>query len=221
MQKTEKNFCNKCRQFTNHSFLHKEERSETEEIDYNYVINSFDGYDLLSCLGCEHVHLRHTQKYSENNGEEHITQSRYPALMARSKPRWVGLVFDSPFWTGDTYIEKTLEEIYIALSNKCPQLAGMGIRALLEFIMIDKVKDQGGFQKNLDAFCSSGHITLAQKQRLSDVLEVGHATMHRQYIPNMSDLNTSLDIVELLIENIYVHEGKAESMRKRIPPRSK
>jgi hypothetical protein len=36
-----------------------------------------------------------------------------------------------------------LEEIYIATQNNLPRLAIMGIRALLEHIMIDKVTDQG------------------------------------------------------------------------------
>ncbi|SHL40013.1 hypothetical protein SAMN05216428_102279 [Nitrosospira sp. Nsp11] len=45
----------------------------------------------------------------------------------------------------DKFVEEFLNEIYVALQNNLPRLATMGVRALLEKIMISKVGDQGTF----------------------------------------------------------------------------
>lgn len=95
----------------------------------------------------------------------------------------------------------------------------MGIRALLEFVMTDKVKGGGRtFKEKLKALHEGGHVTISQRDRLADVLEVGHAAMHRQYNPNEDDLHTCLDIVETVIADLYVHSIATAKLRKKVPP---
>jgi hypothetical protein len=43
--------------------------------------------------------------------------------------------------------------------------------------------------------------------------------MHRGYKPNVTDLNTALDIAEGIISAIYVHTGKAKDVASRVPAR--
>jgi len=45
-----------------------------------------------------------------------------------------------------------LAEVYTAFQANARRLATMGVRAVLEAVMIDKVRDNGSFAKNLDAF---------------------------------------------------------------------
>jgi hypothetical protein len=95
----------------------------------------------------------------------------------------------------------------------------MGIRALIENIMIQKVRDQGSFAKNLEALGADGLISLSQEDILKAVLEAGHATIHRSYSPTTEDLHTCMDIAESIVESIYIHPTKASKLKDKIPPR--
>ena len=56
---------------------------------------------------------------------------------------------------GDLFLE-----IYQAVCGGQLRLAVMGVRALIEQVMIHKVGDNGSFVKNLDAFQKAGYISL-------------------------------------------------------------
>ena len=99
-------------------------------------------------------------------------------------------------------------------------MAVMGVRALLEHIMIEKVGDQGSIGGNVKAFLAAGFVADANKGTFEkQVMEAGHAAMHRNYRPHMADLNILLDIVEALIASIYVHPHRTEALAKGIPAR--
>lgn len=117
------------------------------------------------------------------------------------------------------YITGLLHEIYVALQNDSKRLAAMGVRALIEHIMIDKIEDQGSFRKNVAKFHEKGFISLVQKKILLTILEAGHAAIHRSYNPSEEDLTTLIDVAESVIESIYVNDYNAKNLEKRIPPR--
>ena len=87
-----------------------------------------------------------------------------------------------------SFIPRLMREIYTALHGDCLSLAAMGVRALLESVMIHRVTDDGTFQKNLCDFERQGHITLNQRGVLGATLEAGHASIHRDYAPSHDDL---------------------------------
>jgi hypothetical protein len=116
-------------------------------------------------------------------------------------------------------LSELLEEIYLALWGKHYRLALMGIRALLEAAMIRKVGDLGSFSKNLDAFVQDGFISRVQREHLIVVLEAGHASTHRMYKPNESELNTLLEIAESVLEAVYIHGTAAKKLAGRVPAR--
>ena len=95
----------------------------------------------------------------------------------------------------------------------------MGIRALLEHIMVSKIGDQKSFVKNLKEFQSQGYISKIQKEALEHILEVGHAAMHRSYSPSHAELVVALDIAENLIETIYINDEKSKQIDCNVPKR--
>jgi Domain of unknown function (DUF4145) len=95
----------------------------------------------------------------------------------------------------------------------------MGIRALLEQIMISKCGDRGSFTKNLEQFQAAGFISPMQHQRLETILEAGHATIHRSFRPSTDDLITLIVIAESIVEVVYIHGPKVEQLNKRLPAR--
>jgi hypothetical protein len=115
--------------------------------------------------------------------------------------------------------ENLLEEIYTATQNNLPRLALMGVRALLEQVMILKVGDHGVFRENLKKFQEVGYASTIQFDALDRILDAGHAVIHRMYAPEQSDLDTALDVMEGILAAIYVHDRKVQDLE--IPERFK
>lgn len=177
---------------------------------------------MLKCSGCGAIKLRHSEWFSEYTDEHGNCVPRiryYPSAIFRSHPKW--------FWNfalevslNDGNPHDLLAEVYVALQNDQRALAAMGIRALLENVMIEKVGDQGTFYANLKKFETEGFVSRIQRKRLETIFEAGHAAMHRLYKPSKEDLITLVDIAESIVESIYIHGSKVERLMESIPPRA-
>lgn len=216
-------YCNKCGGERHHEVLHHETVNWEEVVDDRYHLDGVNTYDLVKCCGCDSVALRHQSWFSEDTDEQgrpNVRTNFYPPESYRSEPKWL----NDLFWTlplDNNFVGEFIEEIYVALRNKSLRLAVMGIRALLEQVMIDKVGDHGTFKGNLNAFEANGLISRSQRAVLEPVLEAGHATMHRAFKPTTSDVGRLMDIAESIIESIYINEHRASELAKRVPRRAK
>ena len=217
-----KSHCNTCTGSRNHVVLGKDDSRWSEEVGTNpHFIEGGDDFELLKCAGCGDVHLRHRSWFSEDmtpDGDVITRTKQYPPKINRPAPRWAKetdwlLLFDSP-------VKDLFDEVYRALGVQATRLAAMGIRALLETAMIEKVGDAGTFASNLLALETKGFISTTQRKQLEPVIEAGHATTHRNYSPSEEDVHILLDIAENVIETLYVSPGRATSMQGRIPPRA-
>jgi hypothetical protein len=112
-------------------------------------------------------------------------------------------------------------EVYRALQNDAPTLAAMGIRAIIEALMVEHVGDQGTFKKNLEAFCEKGFISKVQLSTLDAALEIGHASIHRGFTPSVWHLELALDIAEALLQQLYFLTKDARYALKSIPRRKR
>ena len=169
---------------------------------------------MLKCGGCDSVILRHTSCFSE---DDEARVSYYPPSMFRNIPHWVNEMSRK----NARYARRLLTEIYIGVQNDLKMIAAMGIRALMEYVMVDSVGDQGTFSKNLSEFEKRGFISGKQREILEVVLEAGHATIHRAYQPSDEDLTTCIDIAESVLQSVYVHPEKASDLKERVPKRAK
>ena len=205
--------CNSCGGERNHDVLHSEETEWND--DDGYPTWGSDEYQTLRCRGCEEIKLRHTSVFSEH---DEPTVYYFPPSIFRKLPKWL----ENMYLMGsaeESSVAGLLIEIYIAVQNNLPSLAIMGIRSLLEQIMIGKVGDKGTFFNNLNAFSSEGFISVRQKENLTTILEAGHAVTHRNYRPQEGDVLTVLDITEHIIESLYLHPPKVSVLKNRVPPR--
>jgi len=223
--------CNACagerKQFVVHYY--KTKWKEDVSDDPPAFIYGEDSYELLQCAGCDAVMLRHTSVHSEHRDDEGEIQpaiTYYPPPTFRRPPTWlhavmVGGTEDFALIWMPEFISRLVREIYTALHGDCLRLAAMGVRALLESVMIDRVKDQGSFHANLAEFQKKEYISPHQKTILDSTLELGHASIHRGYAPSREDVTQALDITETLIQTIYVSHEQALALKKKIPSRHK
>jgi hypothetical protein len=214
-----KNFkahCNRCGGETNHLSLKLVEDSWGEEVGEGYSIYGANTHNLLKCAGCGEIKLRVNSWFSEDTdveGAPIVKETFYPPATSRPKPRWFYLL-DSQW-----HITKLFDEVYTATYNGAKSLASMGLRAVIEAVMIDKVGDNKPFAKNLEQFQNQGYVSTIQKNSLLAALELGHASIHRGYEPTDDQLDTAIDIVEGLVHQLYLLSNNAEAAKMKIPKR--
>ncbi len=187
-----------------------------QKLNDRFELFGSNDYELLQCMGCNDVKLELSDWFSEitdEHGNPKINRTVYPPTISRVKPKWLD------YLDSEWHITKLIEECYAATYNNAPTLAAMGIRAIIEAVMIDKVTDQGSFVKNLQEFFSQGFISKIQKDSLESALEIGHATIHRGHIASEAELETAFDITEGLLNDLYVSPSKAKALRTNLPKR--
>lgn len=206
--------CNRCGPKTNHIVLFEERTSWSHE---EYPIWGSDRYELLKCAGCDSIKLRHTTIFSEDD-PEHPEVKYFPPASFRAEPDWLSELAHAKDKEGRA-IQQLLKEVYSAVHNDLRGLAAMGVRALLEHVMVSAGGDQGTFVKNLQAFEVNGHVSKTQRNRLETILEAGHASIHRGFTPSTADVKTLVDIAESIVVSVFIHGEKVDSLKKRIPKR--
>lgn len=218
--KFRKSHCNGCGGERNHVLLAEHRRDWEQEVTEYATVSGDDTYELLECCGCEAVHVRRKSRCSEDWEPDtgmNVRVSYFPPKLDRHEPRWTKdmawvLMFDDA-------VKALLEEVYRALGVKALRLAVIGIRALIETVMVTKLEDKGSFAGNLKALYEGGFISKLQHDHLETVLEAGHAAMHRQFNPTEDDVHALLDITENLVEALYISPNRVKAMDGKVPPR--
>jgi hypothetical protein len=158
--------------------------------------------------------------FSTDYVRERTRTRYYPSPVTRKPPPWSEQLSLGFIGGGkEKHLGELFDEIYEAVRGGQYRLAAMGIRALVEQMMISKVGDHGSFENNMNAFCERGYISPVQRDAMNDILEAGHAVIHRFFRPNEQELSTALDITEGIFAAIYVHGEAAADVAARIPPR--
>lgn len=215
--------CSKCHTQTKHKVLHSVATKHPTD-DGN---GDVELHELIQCAGCDTISMRHRWLgEADPDGPPKPEDEFYPSPIARKQPSGL-FSWSLPFalWPDETnktqvFLSELFDEIYRAVNGGQHRLATMGIRSLLETIMVANVGDHGSFVKNLEAFRDKGFISLWQYDAMKTVLDTGHAVTHRLFRPSKSHLNIALDIAEGIFAAIYVHSKQTEQLGDAIPQRS-
>src|SRR5260370_10816818 len=201
--------CSSCVRKTKHEVVFEKSQQDEETLDT---------YVLMSCGGWSTGSMGLQRRWIEDGSVDH---RYYPSPVSRKMPSWMFL------WSiglgrnrGDAAIGAVLMEVFQAVDGGQYRLAAMGIRALLEQVMIQKVGDLPTFDQKLDEFQKQGYISAIQRDAMRATLDVGDAAMHRAFLPTEQDLTLALDIVEGILAPIYDHRTEAERMADKVPPRT-
>ena len=210
--------CNNCLGDRNHQILFAD---RNEWSDDDSPAHGAITWALVKCLGCDDVRLRHQHWFSEEMEADGIPityTNFYPPSVTRQKPIWQRRFL--PFSSKLFELNSLSDEIYGALGVGAYRLATMGIRGLVEKIMIDSVSDKGSFEKNISAFFAEGFVAPKQQDAFKNILiEAGHAAMHRNFKPDADAVNALLDMVEGIMRSIYYEPMLAKEVSKKIPRR--
>ena len=98
-------------------------------------------------------------------------------------------------WSLWQYSKALIWEIDRAISNELEAVPAIGLRALLETIMVEKIGDSGAFVKNVERSTDEGYVKPKMAEALSPVLGAGNASAHRAYLPGREELITCIEVV--------------------------
>jgi hypothetical protein len=229
--------CNTCLRRTWHDVLatHDQPAWEAEDESEYEVISPWQSqkfyvqawvhtYLILRCRGCDAVSFQRVAKpdlvhegriteAQEEAIEEATVRESYPPAVARGRPQWIDRLPDS--------IRSLLGEVYVATAADARSVAAMGLRAIIDCVCTDKVGDAGGFKDKLKALVDGEFTSSRERDILVAALETAHAAAHRAHRPSTDELSRLLDIVEHLLQSMYVLPGVAEELKKTAPKRQK
>lgn len=215
-----KSFCSTCSIPTNQKVLHQEMVACSDETGWWDDTN----YQIIQCMGCDTISFRklyNDVSMQQHYDEDSTTQELFPKRGAHS--RQMRAYRNVPIDIKKVYLETI--EVY---NNNLNLLCGVGIRAILEGICIDKSIKEGtiissagkqskskGLDGKIYGLAANGYLTSINAEVLHELRFLGNSAVHELTIPSVEDLSIAIDIIELVIDNIYELGHKAKRLMEK------
>jgi hypothetical protein len=180
----------------------------------NDDIQGVSNYEIIRCSGCDSISFRFTSSNSEDfhqddegNYIHDETEEIYPSrLMGRTALE-------------DTYslppkVRSIYRETHAALCAKLPILAAVGIRALIESVCSEESAKGRNLEKKIDDLIQKEVLTKRNAIVLHKTRILGNMSAHEIESASDSELDVAFDIVENLLETVYIIPKKAEWLNR-------
>ena len=212
-------FCNKCHIVTKHHIIFDvQERGQ----EYEDGISWIDDYQIIKCDNCKTISFRKDGWFSEyqdyDNDGSYEELYPYSEEKTRKEKKYKKL----PFLITGIY-----NEVIIAYNNKLKILSSVGIRSILDGICRDKkinsgiVLDKNGKEHrktNLEGkiygLLQNQLINKTQSDALHELRFIGNSAIHELDEPPIKDIQTALDIIEHMIDDIYEMPFKCKRLEE-------
>ncbi len=177
----------------------------------NSEFNWSTSYEIIQCKGCDNIQFR--ELYSDEGMMEwdqedqtayyYDLKTYYPASIQHHNslnnlnviPQKIRIVYN-----------ETLE----ALKSKCYLLTGVGLRAIIEAICLDQQIVGRNLEVKINNLAKNKLITEKDAHRLHSIRFMGNDSVHEMEVPKEPKIRIALNIVEYLINNLYLIDIDAE-----------
>jgi hypothetical protein len=206
--------CAACgQQYNNHRVLHEIVKRWCD--GPGEPVHTLEFHRFVQCMGCEspkYVTSKEdlTEEDPYDRGESNVKV--YPDLPAMEAKREAG--FDPHEAKLPADVWKMYSETLQALNAGIRTLAAGGLRATVEAICLDNGLISGTLQKKIDELAGKNLLTTSQAELLHEERYLGNAALHELETPAYHTLEDGLQIVEGLINTIYILPIKAARLRK-------
>jgi hypothetical protein len=212
MDNTTKSYCQRCNYETNHSILFKESYRSKEEEEYDYALE----YMVVKCLGCENISFRKEfidieSSYPDEFGDwnPYVTITTYPKKNKVAKKLGNAHVLPEK-------IKSIYDEAINSFNADCLILTGVAFRAVIEAICIEENITGNNLEKKINNLVRQKLITEKEAKRLHSIRFIGNDSVHEMKIPKEKSLIMVLNIIEHLLNNIYLIDYDSEGILETI-----
>ncbi|MBL7892807.1 MAG: DUF4145 domain-containing protein [Bacteroidia bacterium] len=200
-----KYFCRNCKGARNHSVLYEKKLKGSDE---EYSFHWIDSYFVIECAGCEtlsflKVYGDSEMYYLDEEGEqqyEHDVKIFPNHLEGCTELEYIHLLPPT--------IKAIYEETIIALKAKAFILTAGGLRAIIEAICNHLKIKKNDLSNRIDLLHEKGFLTINESRRLHSIRFLGNDALHEIKAPKKEQIFTLLEIVNHLLENLFIADNK-------------
>lgn len=199
--------CRVCGRSTRHEVLFQHE----EESDPNSY-HEKETWQVVRCLGCITSGFRHRRddyevvnEDSEGNLRHEIEITAYPRVIRNHKK--LGSLYYVP-----SVIRRAYGQTLSAYSEHAFVLASIGLRATIEAVCNHLKLSGASLEKRIDQLFKGGFVSNGDKRLLHAIRFLGNDAAHEIKEPKESELRVALDIIEHLLNSVFILEKKAKSL---------
>jgi hypothetical protein len=199
-----------CNRETRHKVLAD---TSTHWQDEEGRVDTWVHHQIVQCQGCLTTSFRESSQCSEDFDHDERTGETFLNEIVKLFPNRISgrpVMQEAHLLPHNVY--RIYQEAHGALCAELAILAGLGLRALVEAVCIDRQVIKGNLQDKIDALAIAGHITSAGTKILHSLRFMGNAAAHEVKAHTPQQLNTAFDVVEHLLQGVYVLPGKAAGL---------
>ncbi len=199
--------CKKCSRGTRHEVLFGHE----EESDPEFY-HEKDSWQIVRCLGCHNIAFRHQNDDYEmvtETGPDEYSHSRTVSIFPKVIKNHKGLRNTNFI---PTIIRKAYHQTLLAYGESAFILASIGLRATIEAVCNHLQISGATLEKRIDNLHRSGHVSNADKKRMHAIRFLGNDAAHEIKEPKEADLRIALEIVEHLLNSLFILEKRAKKL---------
>ncbi len=178
----------------------------------NEDIQGRHNYEIIKCLGCESISFRigstNSDDYEQDDEGKYYsveTEEIYPN-------RIMGRRLLPDYHLLPHRVRSIYRETHSAFATKLHTLAGVGIRTLVEAVCMEENASGYTLENKIDDLVKKGILTARNAKALHNTRLLGNRAAHEIQSPNTIELGVGLDIIDNLLENVYIIPKKAEGL---------
>lgn len=202
-----KHYCHKCNGLRNHKILSEKKTSGAEDEFYFQWKNNFY---IMECLGCDNVSFLEaygdTEMVHHIDGEQpeyYFRNTIYPYYIENGKElRYIHFLPEK--------IKNIYTETIAAFKANAYILTAGGFRAIIEALCNHLRIRKVNLSERIDQLHNKGYLTSNESKRLHSIRFLGNDALHEMETPKERQLLILLDIVNHLLENLFIHDKKIE-----------
>jgi hypothetical protein len=201
----ERIYCNSCKGETWHELVLSHEH---DRYDYFWGFSQKFDSSVFKCCGCEDVTfilIKHPFEFQDEDDESQVYLYPDRAFKFRDRKAYLHL---------PKHVLKLYQETITAHNNELIILSTVGVRALVEAIVADKIP-AANYRNNLKSKIDSlkEHFSDSVIGALHEFRNMGNKAAHELNPPESLNIHHALYVVENMLDYFYGIEGHAKLFR--------
>ncbi|UGS89777.1 DUF4145 domain-containing protein [Ralstonia wenshanensis] len=202
--------CVTCKRDTNHTVVcsaHQENFLPDDNAPPEWAggVTWRTDHQIVRCNGCDTVGYRRVVE-DDSDGETYISQFPQPGPDLETLRE---------SWHLPQDVNRIHFETLTALTHRCPTLAGIGIRLLIEIVCKGEGVEGRNLAERIDALADKGIVAKASAQVLHHLRDLGNGAAHEAKAFPLNQLVLAMDIVQTMLKNVYLHPQQAAAFAKK------